>query len=141
VDAYPSWAEADSHRKPQKARTTPRFFALTNPVPLRGGEALSVPAGAAEPHWRVPAGQHFVIEEFDDGIVMFDALVGATHLLNVTAAETLAIVSESPDLATAAIHRRLLDRLELGEEALPLAALEELLWRLEDLNLVAAFAG
>ncbi|HVR93751.1 MAG TPA: HPr-rel-A system PqqD family peptide chaperone [Casimicrobiaceae bacterium] len=112
-----------------------------DPIPLHGGESLSVADGAPEPRWRIPAGQHFVIEDFDDGIVMFDALVGATHLLNVSAADTLAIVRESPGLATAAIHRCLLERLELGEEALPLAALEELLWRLEDLNLVTASAA
>ena len=112
-----------------------------DPVPLRGGEDMRVREGGPEPVWRVPAKQRFVIEEFDDGIVMFDALVGATHLLNVSAVDTLAIVSESPGLQTAVIHRRLLERLELGEEVLPLAALEELLWRLEDLNLIAAFAG
>jgi PqqD family protein of HPr-rel-A system len=112
-----------------------------DPVPLPVGGDLSVAEGALEPRWRIPAGQHFVIEEFDDGIVMFDALVGATHLLNVTAAETLAIVSEFPGLETAAIHRSLLERLELEEDVLPLAALEELLWRLEDLNLIAAPAA
>ena len=110
-------------------------------IPLHGGESLSGADGAPEPHWRIPAGQHVVIEDFDDGIVMFDALVGATHLLNVSAADTLAIVRESPGLATGAIHRCLLERLELGEEVLPLAALEELLWRLEDLNLVVASAA
>ena len=112
-----------------------------DPISLHGGESLSGADGARELRWRIPAGQHFVIEDFDDGIVMFDALVGATHLLNVSAADTLAIVGESPGLATAAIHRCLLERLELGEEALPLAALEELLWQLEDLNLVVASAA
>jgi len=108
---------------------------------MHSGVSLSVPNGGPEPTWRVPAGQRFVIEDFDDGIVMFDALVGATHLLNVTAADTLEIVRESPGLATAGIHRCLLERLELGEEALPLAALEELLWQLENLNLVVASAA
>lgn len=112
-----------------------------DPIPLHGGEWLSGADGAPEPRWRIPAGQHFVIEDLGDGIVMFDALVGATHLLNVSAADTLAIVRDSPGLATAAIHRCLLERLQLGEEALPLAALEELLWRLEDLNLVVASAA
>ena len=98
-------------------------------------------AGEAEPRWHIPARQHFVFEDFDDGIVMFDALVGTTHLLNASAAETLAITEESPGLTAAVIHRRLLERLELEEGALPLAAVEELLWRLEDLNLVAASAG
>ena len=109
-------------------------------LPLHGRVSLPASDGVSEPRWRIPAGQHFVFEDFDDGIVMFDALVGATHLLNASAADTLAIVRESPGLATAAIHRCLLERLELGEEALPLAALEELLWRLEDLNLVVASA-
>jgi PqqD family protein of HPr-rel-A system len=88
--------------------------------------------------WRIPDGQRLLYEDFDDGIVMFDALVGSTHLLNASAAETLAIVHESPGLPATAIHRRLLERLGIGDDALPLAALEELLWRLEDLNLVAA---
>jgi PqqD family protein of HPr-rel-A system len=118
----------------------PRFFALMSPISL-AGDGLSVPGSSLEPQWHIPAGQRFVVDEFDDGIVMFDALVGATHLLNVSAADTLAIVSEFPGLDAATIHRRLLDRLDLAEEVLPLAALEELLWRLEDLNLIAAFAG
>lgn len=89
--------------------------------------------------WRIPNGQRLLYEDFDDGIVMFDALVGSTHLLNASAAETLAIVQETPDLSATAIHRRLLERLGIGDDALPLAALEELLWQLEDLSLVAAF--
>ena len=88
--------------------------------------------------WRLPAGQRLVFEDFDDGIVLFDALVGGTHLVNATAAEALAVVEESPDLPAAEIHRRVLDRLELDAEALPLAALEELLRRLAALNLVRA---
>jgi PqqD family protein of HPr-rel-A system len=91
--------------------------------------------------WRLPAGQRLLFEDFDDGIVMFDALVGATHLLNASAAETLAIVEDAPGLATAEIHRRLLERLGIPESALPLPALEELLWRLEDLNLVCMVAA
>jgi len=91
--------------------------------------------------WRLPAGQRLLFEDFDDGIVMFDALVGATHLQNASAAETLAIVEDAPGLATAEIHRRLLERLGLPESALPLPALEELLWRLEDLNLVCTVAA
>jgi PqqD family protein of HPr-rel-A system len=112
-----------------------------NPMPPRAGESSSVSDTPPEPRWRIPSKQHFVIEEFDDGIVMFDALVGATHLLNISAADTLTIVRESPGMATGAIHRCLLERLELSDEDLPLAALEELLWRLEDLNLVAASAA
>ena len=86
--------------------------------------------------WRIPPCQRFVCEEFDDRVVMFDALVGSTHLLNVTAAEALAIVAESPGLDTPAVHRELLARLGLDADALPQPAVEELLWRLEDLNLV-----
>jgi PqqD family protein of HPr-rel-A system len=108
------------------------------PIDLRGGESASVSGGSPEPRWRIPAGQSFIVEDFDDGIVMFDALVGATHLLNVSAADTLEIVRDSPGLASAAIHRHLLERLEVGEDVLPLAALEELLWQLENLNLVVA---
>jgi PqqD family protein of HPr-rel-A system len=102
---------------------------------------VPIPAGIPDPRWHIPAHQRFITDEFDDGIVMFDALVGATHLLNVSAADTLAIVGEFPGLDSAAIHRRLLDRLAIADDALPLAALEELLWRLEDLNLIAAFAA
>ena len=86
--------------------------------------------------WRIPAGQRLVTEDFDDGIVVFDALVGSTHLLNVTAAEALAIVEESPGSSASSIHRQLLERLEIDPHALPYAAVEELLWRLENLNLV-----
>jgi PqqD family protein of HPr-rel-A system len=88
--------------------------------------------------WRLPAGQRLLFEDFDDGIVMFDALVGATHLMNASAAETLAIVEDAPGVVTAVIHRRLLERLGIPEAELPLSALEELLWRLENLNLICA---
>jgi len=87
--------------------------------------------------WRIPAGQRLLFEDFDDGIVAFDTAVGATHLLNVSAAETLAIIEAAPDLATDDIHRRLLARLEIGEDALPYDSLQELLAHLEDLGLVA----
>ena len=89
------------------------------------------------PRWRVPPGQRFVFEDFDDGIVMFDALVGSTHLVNVTAAEALAIVEEAPGLTAAEIHERLLARLELRADALPRPAVDELLGRLAALDLVA----
>lgn len=79
-----------------------------------------------------------MLEEFDDGIVMFDAGAGATHLLNLTAAETLTLVQEFPGLTTSALYARLLHRLEIGKEALPETAVEELLRRLDDLQLVCA---
>jgi PqqD family protein of HPr-rel-A system len=118
----------------------PRFFALMDPAPVPsvpnvGAEGL--PA-ESERLWRIPAEQRFVVEEFDDGIVMFDALVGSTHLLNLSAADALAIVSEFPGLPSSAIRQRLLERLDIEDEALPVGALEELLWRLEDLNLIEA---
>jgi PqqD family protein of HPr-rel-A system len=87
--------------------------------------------------WRIPPGQRLIFEDFDDGIVLYDALVGSTHLLNATAAETLAIVEERPGLAAREIRRQLLERLEIEPHALPATAVDELLWRLEDLNLVA----
>ena len=88
--------------------------------------------------WRIPPGQRLVFEDFDDGIVMFDALVGSTHLVSVTAAETLAIIEATPGLTAAAIYRELLDRVEATEAALPFESIRELLWQLENLNLVAA---
>lgn len=93
----------------------------------------------ADIHWRIPTGQRLVFEDFDDGIVAFDALVGSTHLLNPTAAEALAIIEADPGLGALAIHARLLARLDVGAELLPLAAVDEMLWRLEDLNLIAGF--
>jgi PqqD family protein of HPr-rel-A system len=87
--------------------------------------------------WCVPGGQHFAFADFDDGIVMFDARVGSTHLLNATAAEVLSIVHETPGLATAEIYRMLLARLDLGEHALPFGAVVDLMWQLENLGLVA----
>jgi PqqD family protein of HPr-rel-A system len=115
----------------------PRFFALMDPVSIHFGER-SRDDPEQEPLWRIRGGQRFVIEEFDDGIVMFDALVGSTHLLNLSAADTLAIIGEFPGLPSSVIRRRLLERLDVGEEALPPGVLEELLWRLEDLNLIVA---
>ena len=90
--------------------------------------------------WHVPADQRLVFEDFDDGIVMYDALVGSTHLVSVTAAETLAIIETSPGLTADAIYRRLLARVEATEAALPFESIRELLWQLENLNLVAAAA-
>lgn len=80
-------------------------------------------------------------EDFDDGILMFDALVGSTHLLSATSAETLAVVIEAPGLTAPELHRRLLDRLALDERTLPFSSLHELLWQLENLNLLAADAA
>ena len=88
--------------------------------------------------WRIPPGQRLVFEDFDDGIVMFDALVGSTHLVSVTAAETLAVIEAEPGLTAGAVYERLLARIEATEAALPFAAVRELLWQLENLNLVAA---
>lgn len=87
--------------------------------------------------WCIPGGQHFAFADFDDGIVMFDARVGATHLLNVTAAEALSIVQEKPEIATAELYRILLERLDLDEGALPFDAVVDLMWQLENLGLVA----
>jgi len=70
--------------------------------------------------------------------VLFDALVGGTHLVNATAAEALAIVEQYPGLSAAQIHARLLDHLALTPDALPVAAVEELLRRLAALDLAAA---
>ena len=97
-----------------------------------------VPPPESAARWRLPQGQRLLFEDLDDGIVMFDALVGSTHLLSVTAAETLGIVVETPGLTAPEIHRRLLARTAIDDSALPFAALDELLWQLENLNLIAA---
>jgi len=104
-------------------------------------DLLQTATMASQPdiRWRIPSGQRLLFEDFDDGIVMFDALVGATHLLNATAAEALAIIQSEPGLDTGAVHARLVERLAIGTDALPVAAVDELLWRLEDLNLVGGF--
>ncbi|HEY2816048.1 MAG TPA: HPr-rel-A system PqqD family peptide chaperone [Casimicrobiaceae bacterium] len=99
-------------------------------------EARNERASPDSSRWCVPGGQHFAFADFDDGIVMFDARVGATHLLNATAAEVLSIVHESSGLGTAEIYRMLLVRLELGEQALPFDAVVDLMWQLENLGLV-----
>jgi PqqD family protein of HPr-rel-A system len=92
-----------------------------------------------QPRWRIPSGQRFVFEDFDDGIVMFDARVGATHLLSASAAETLALVQEFPGMTADAIYQKLLERLNLDEGTLPLPSVLELLWHLENLGLVTAY--
>ena len=88
----------------------------------------------------MPASQQLLFEDFDDGIVLFDAQVGGTHLVNPTAAEALEVVLESPGLPAADIHRRVLARLGLAEQALPRAALDELLHKLAELCLSASDA-
>jgi len=88
--------------------------------------------------WRIPIGQRFVFEDFEDGIVMFDALVGSTHVVSVTAAETLALIVQTSGLTAMEIHERLLKRIGVSPDALPFAAMLELLWQLEHLDLVTA---
>ena len=92
----------------------------------------------ADLRWRLPSDQRLAFEDFDDGILVFDARVGGTHLVNATAAEALEVVTAAPDLTAREIHRRVLERLGLTEATLPLAAVEELLRRLADLCLVSA---
>ena len=92
----------------------------------------------SHPVWRVAPGQRLLFQDFDDGVVLFDALVGSTHLLDPSAAETLAIIAEAPGLDASAIHAELLRRLELPADAVPLATIEALLQRFEALALVAA---
>jgi PqqD family protein of HPr-rel-A system len=90
--------------------------------------------------WRVPDGQHFAFADFDDGIVVFDARVGATHLVNATAAEALALVDQTPGIATDDIYRKLLECLNLDEGLLPRDAIVEMMWQLENLGLVMIVA-
>jgi PqqD family protein of HPr-rel-A system len=109
---------------------------LTDSQSLREEPTPSASRDASR--WRVADGQHFVFADFDDGILMFDAGVGSTHLINATAAEALSIVEGSPSLSADDIYRALLQRLELDPGALPLEAVVELLWQLENLGLVTA---
>ena len=90
------------------------------------------------PVWRIAPGQRLLFQDFDDGVVLFDTLVGSTHLLDASAAETLAIIEEAPGLEASAIHARLLERLVLSAEALPLPTVEALLQRFEAVALVSA---
>jgi PqqD family protein of HPr-rel-A system len=91
----------------------------------------------SSPSWRIAPGQRLLFHDFEDGVVLFDALVGSTHLLDASAAETLAIIGEAPGLDAFAIHAELLERLELSADALPLATVEALLQRLEAMALVS----
>ena len=95
-------------------------------------------ASETTPRWRLPAGQRLVFEDFDDGVLLFDALVGGTHLINATAAEALALVVQHPGLSSAELHQQLLERLQITEALLPRAAIDELLARLDDLALVTS---
>jgi PqqD family protein of HPr-rel-A system len=79
-----------------------------------------------------------LFQDFDDGVVLFDALVGSTHLLDPSAAETLAIIEQSPGLDAPAIHAALLERLDLSGDALPLETMQALLQRFEAMALVSA---
>ena len=88
--------------------------------------------------WRIAAGQRLLFEDFDDGVVMFDTRVGSTHLLNATSADALAILQAETPLTAEAIHSRLLERLELSPETLPLIAVEQLLGYLDNLGIVSA---
>ena len=91
----------------------------------------------SSPVWRIAPGQRLLFQDFEDGVVLFDALAGSTHSLDASAAETLAIIEEAPGLDASAIHARLLERLDLAAEALPLATVEALLQRFEAMALVS----
>jgi PqqD family protein of HPr-rel-A system len=103
-------------------------------------ERIPVPTSSDAVRWRVPNDQRFVFADFDDGILMFDARVGSTHLLNATAVEALLILEESPDLSADEVYRALVERLELNPGALPFEAVAELLWQLENLGFVTPAA-
>ena len=90
----------------------------------------------SSPAWRIAPGQRLLFQDFEDGVILFDALVGSTHLLDASAAETLAIIEDAPGLDASAIHAALLDRLALSAEALPLSAVDALLQRFEAMALV-----
>jgi PqqD family protein of HPr-rel-A system len=90
----------------------------------------------SRPRWRIAPGQRLSFQDLDDGIVLYDALAGSTHCLDASAAETLAVIAETPGLDVAAIHRSVLERLALAPDALSLASVEALLARFELLNLV-----
>lgn len=87
--------------------------------------------------WRIAPGQRLLFQDFEDGVVLFDALVGSTHSLDASAAETLAIIEQAPGLDASAIHAELLKRLELSADALPLSTVEALLQRFEAMALVS----
>lgn len=95
----------------------------------------------ADLRWRVPPGQRLVLEDLDDGVLLYDALVGGTHLLNATAAEMLTVIEETPGLTAAAIRAELVARLDLPGASLPLDAVEELLRWLAGLNIVVGRAS
>jgi PqqD family protein of HPr-rel-A system len=95
-------------------------------------------ADAGMLRWRLPPGQRLAFEELDDGIVVYDALVGGTHLVSAVAAEALTLLASMPGLTSPALHALLLDRLALDTGTLPLAAVDELLRRLAALDLAAA---
>jgi PqqD family protein of HPr-rel-A system len=106
-----------------------------------GHPAIGHPAGINHPapkrsaiRWHVPPGQRLIWEDFGDRVILFDSLVGRTHLLNATAAEALFALIEHPGLTPAELLAALGERLELEAE-LPLEAIDELLAYLESLNL------
>lgn len=91
----------------------------------------------ADLRWRIAPGQRLVLEDLDDGVLLYDALVGGTHLLNATAAEMLSIIEERPGLSGPEIRADLVARLELTDASLPLQAVEDLLRWLARLDIVA----
>lgn len=86
--------------------------------------------------WRIAPGQRLVFEDLDDGVLLYDALVGGTHLLNATAAEMLCLIEERPGLSADAIRDALIARLELPPASLPVESVEELLQWLARLDIV-----
>src|SRR6185503_10439793 len=61
--------------------------------------------------WRIAPGQRLVFEDMDDGVLLYDSLVGRTHLLNATAAETLTVLERNPGLTSDAIRRHVTEAL------------------------------
>jgi PqqD family protein of HPr-rel-A system len=93
---------------------------------------------AGDLRWRIAPGQRLIFEDMDDGVLLYDALVGRTHLLNATAAEMLSVLERTPGLSSDAIRTRVAEELELPADALPRPAIDELLDWLERLGIVVA---
>jgi len=74
-------------------------------------------------------------------VLLFDARVGGTHLVNATAAELLGLVQSLPGLTSTQIQARLIEALGLAATDLPVTAVEDVLERFAALDIVAIVAA
>ena len=85
--------------------------------------------------WRVVCGHDIVIRYLDGDFIVFSSLSGETHLLDIVSGRVLKRTTEGP-VSVFDIQSEIADFLEIEDQEGLANAIEEILSRLEDAELV-----